>query len=408
MQTMRASRADHVPLSTEPLSPTQAPTRRGGALTVGFITLLVVGTDLFVVSPLLPAISRHFHVSPGAAGNAVTVFSIVYVLGAPAFGSLADRIGRRKVLAAGLVGFAVANVLTGLAPSFAVLLLARVLAGLTAAAVSPSVYALVGAAAPAHRRGVWMSTAVAGFLISLTTGAPSGTALAAVWGWRAVFVILALPAAALAVVNLAVWPDMPRPGAPAATAPVPIGLLTRARAVAVTGLWAFAVYALYTYLGTGLRTDAKLSTGPVALALIVFGVGAVAGSFGGGRLADRFGARGVATASLALVGVMMLLLDLVVRAPVPLLMIALFLFALCAYPCLPAYQAQLVSSFPQHGGSLLAWNSSCMYLGTALGSAAGSALLSMAGFRSIPLAGAAVAFLGAFFCAFWAISQKSE
>ncbi|WBO63432.1 MFS transporter [Streptomyces camelliae] len=408
---MRVSRADRVPLTEERLSPAPATTRRGGggSLAVGFITLLVVGTDLFIVSPLLPAISRHFHVSPGTAGNAVTVFSIVYVLGAPAFGSLADRIGRRTVLAAGLVAFAAANVLTGLAPSFAVLLLARVLAGLAAAAVSPSVYALVGAAAPAHRRGVWMSTAVAGFLISLTTGAPSGTALAAVWGWRAVFVVLALPAAALAAVNLAVWPHASKPGATGtAPPPAPIGLLTRARAVTVTGLWAFAVYALYTYLGTGLRADAKLSTGLVALALIVFGAGAVAGSFGGGRLADRFGARRVATASLALVGVMLLLLDLAVRAPVPLLMCALFFFALCAYPCLPSYQAQLVSSFPQHSGSLLAWNSSCMYLGTALGSAAGSALLSTAGFRAIPLASAAVAFLGAFFCAFWAISRKPE
>ncbi|MFI9648078.1 MFS transporter [Streptomyces sp. NPDC052040] len=406
---MRASRAD-TPPDTERLAPPPPARRDGGrgTLVVGFITLLIVGTDLFVVSPLLPAIARHFDVSPGAAGSAVTVFSVVYVLGAPVFGSLADRIGRRKVLAAGLVGFALANVLTGVAPSFAVLLLARVLAGLTAAAVSPSVYALVGAAAPAHKRGVWMSTAVAGFLISLTTGAPSGTALAAVWGWRAVFVILALPAAVLAAVNLAVWPDTPKPAAGAAPAAAALGLFTRARAVTVTGLWAFAVYALYTYLGTGLRQEAKLSTGLVALALIVFGAGAVAGSFGGGRLADRYGARRVATTSLALVAVMMLLLDLAVRAPVPLLMGALFLFALCAYPCLPSYQAHLVASYPRHSGSLLAWNSSSMYLGTALGAAAGSALLSTTGFRSIPLVCAAVALLGAFFCAYWAISRDPE
>jgi predicted MFS family arabinose efflux permease len=388
------------------MTTTRAEPRTGsqGSLAVGFLTLLLVGTDLFVVSPLLPAMAGHYDVTPGAAGNTVTLFSIVYVLGAPWFGTLADRVGRRRVLVAGLAGFAVANLLTGLAPWFWLLLVARVLAGLAAAAVSPSVYALVGAAAPPGRRGVWMSTAVAGFLISLTTGAPSGTALAAAFGWQAVFVVLAVLAAGVAVVNMFAWPDVA--GAPAVTPP-PLRLTTRLRAVSVVGLWGFAVYALYTYLGTGLRTDAGMTTGEVALALVVYGAGAVIGSLGGGRLADRYGAARVATASLALVAVLLLVLDLAVPAPTPLLLAALFLFALCAYPCLPSYQARLVASFPANSGSLLAWNSSSMYLGTSLGAAAGGALLSTAGFRTIPLVCAAVAVLGALICAYWAIDSPS-
>ncbi|QUQ66630.1 MFS transporter [Kutzneria sp. CA-103260] len=389
-----------------PSAPAAAPSAGGRAsLAVGFLTLLVVGTDLFVVSPLLPAISSRFGVTPGEAGNTVTLFSIVYVLGAPWFGSLADRIGRRRVLVIGLVGFGVANLLTGLAPWFWLLLVARVLAGLAAAAVSPSVYALVGGSAPAGKRGAWMSTAVAGFLISLTTGAPSGTALAAVLGWQAVFVVLAALSGVLAVVNAFAWPT-PATGAAAATPP-PIALSVRLRAVTVTGLWGFAVYAFYTYLGTGLSTDAHLSTGLVALALIVYGVGAVIGSLGGGRLADRYGAGRVATTSLALVAVMLLVVDLLLPASTPLLLASLLVFAVCAYPCLPSYQARLVATFPANSGSLLAWNSSSMYLGTSLGSAVGGLLLAPLGFRSIPVVAAAVAVLGALFCAYWAISRKS-
>jgi len=387
-------------------APTAAPPAGGRAsLAVGFLTLLVVGTDLFVVSPLLPAISARFGVTPGAAGNTVTLFSIVYVLGAPWFGSLADRIGRRRVLVIGLVGFGVANLLTGLAPWFWLVLVARVLAGLAAAAVSPSVYALVGGSAPAGRRGVWMSTAVAGFLISLTTGAPSGTALAAVLGWQAVFVVLAALSGVLAVVNAFAWPTAAT-GA-AATTPPPIALSVRLRAVTVTGLWGFAVYAFYTYLGTGLSTEAHLSTGLVALALVVYGVGAVIGSLGGGRLADRYGAGRVATTSLALVAVMLLVVDLLLPTSVPLLLASLLVFAVCAYPCLPSYQARLVATFPANSGSLLAWNSSSMYLGTSLGSAVGGLLLSPLGFRSIPVVAAVAAVVGALFCAYWAISRKS-
>ena len=81
------------------------------SLAVAFITLLVIGTDLFVVSPLLPAIAQHYRVVPGVAGSAVTLFSLAYMLSAPGMGLLADRVGRHSMLFAGLLGFAAANIL---------------------------------------------------------------------------------------------------------------------------------------------------------------------------------------------------------------------------------------------------------------------------------------------------------
>src|SRR5205085_103136 len=136
------------------------------------ITQLVIGTDLFVVSPLLPAISQAFSVDIGLAGLSVSAFSLGYVVAAPIFGGAGDRFGHRLVLVLGLVGFGIANLLTGAAQSFTIFIIARALAGAAAAAAGPAVYALVGQAAPVGRRGAWISTAVAGFLISLTTGAP--------------------------------------------------------------------------------------------------------------------------------------------------------------------------------------------------------------------------------------------
>jgi len=61
---------------------------RGGVpLLTAFLSLLVVGTDLFVVSPLLPAIADDYGVSAGAAGASVTAFSLAYMLAAPAVGT---------------------------------------------------------------------------------------------------------------------------------------------------------------------------------------------------------------------------------------------------------------------------------------------------------------------------------
>lgn len=418
---------------------TFAATRRpavpvGGAATVGpsalvvaFVTLLVVGTDLFVVSPLLPAIARQYDVTPGSAGSSVTVFSLAYMVGAPFVGALADRAGRRPVLVAGLAGFAVANLLTAVAPWFVVLLAARLLAGVAASAVTPSVLALVGQSAPDGRRGTWMSTAMAGFLISITTGAPTGTMLAAVLGWRAVFVAIGVLAGVFSVINAVSWTGAtgatgpgaavgpgsaggttPRPagdGAAGEKAPGPgpaaglgngsIPLPVRLRAVSVTGIWAFSVYAFYTYLGTTLSSTAKLSTDQVATALVIYGIGAVAGSLGGGRLADRYGAGRIATLSLVLLGTVQLAFGLALHAPAWLLLTLLGLFSLTAYPCLPAYQSRLVGIFRQHSGSILAWNSCFMYLGTSLGAAAGGMILSATGFWLITLAGAGAALIGA-------------
>lgn len=389
-----------------------APPRTGsrGTLAVAFITLLAIGTDLFVVSPLLPDIAREYGISAGTAGNSVTVFSVAYMVGAPFIGSLADRVGRRAVLIAGLVAFGAANALTGVSPTFAVLLAARVLAGLSAAAVTPSVQSLVGQVAPSERRGSWMAVATAGFLISLSIGAPAGTAIASWLSWRETFVGLGALAVVLAVVNAVAWPS--RAGAVAggarqAGADAAATLPDKVRAVSVTGLWAFAVYSLYTYVGTGLKEVAHLGTGSVAAALFVYGIGAVVGSLSGGRLADRYGTSRVVVGSLLLLSALEVLLDVAFHAPSAVLIAALGLFALVAYPCLPAYQSRLVAAFPLNTGSVMAWNSCFMYLGTSLGAAAGGTLLSSAGFSWIAPVGAVVALLGALVYSRWALPRRA-
>src|ERR1700758_4765377 len=91
-------------------------------LVVAWITLFVVGTDLFVVSPLLPSIARQLQTDASQAGLLVTLFSLGYLLAAPVFGHVADRFGRRRVMLHCLCSFAVANLLTALTANFPELL----------------------------------------------------------------------------------------------------------------------------------------------------------------------------------------------------------------------------------------------------------------------------------------------
>ena len=133
-------------------------------LAIGWLTMFVIGTDLFVVSPLLPMIAADYQTSPALAGLGVAAFALTYMISAPLLGHLADRAGRRGMLTFCLFGFASANLLTASAANFAWLLSARLCAGAAAAGISPSLYALVSGLAPPDRRATWLALVVSGRL----------------------------------------------------------------------------------------------------------------------------------------------------------------------------------------------------------------------------------------------------
>jgi predicted MFS family arabinose efflux permease len=384
-----------------------------------WLTLLLVGTDLFVVSPLLPDIARDLGSSVGTAGLMVSVFALAYVVGGPRLGALADRTGRRLVLLVALTLFAAANLLTALSPGLAVLLVARGVAGLAASGITPSVYALVAATGPEEKRATRLSIATSGLLLALSTGAPTGSLLARVVGWRGVFAVIAGAAVPLIAFQIramtahatSAGADSRPTGAdradtmaadgtaqPAGADDIPVGstgILRTARSVCTTGLWALAVYGVYTYLGTELSQHQRLSTGFVAVALACYGAGALAGNLIGGTLADRNGPRPVAVSSLVLLAASLAVLAATVSSrwavgPV------LCVFALCAYPYFSAYQKQLVARAGASSGRLLAWNNTAMYLGILIGSALGGRVFSSHGFGALAVSGAVVALLAAF------------
>ena len=369
---------------------------------LGWVTLFLIGTDLFVISPLLPVISVDLDVSAAAAGLTVTVFSLAYLIGGPTLGALADRAGHLPVLAAALVVFAGANLATGFAASLGVLLVARAVAGLAAAGITPSVYALISAAAPVGARAGWLSVVTSGLLLALTTGAPAGSLLVPVLGWHGIFFVLA--GAAVAVLAAIGYRARAHPTSPAETKPRPDGAVAgdqraapnwrrRLRAVSVTALWALAVYGVYTYLGTILTGTLHASAGLVAAALACYGVGAVAGNLAGGRLADQHGPRRVSVASLTGLVVALAAFAAAVHIGTAAVLVVLAALGLVAYPFFAAQQARLAAAFPAAGGTLLAWNNSAMYAGILVGSAAGGRVLHAHGATILAAAAAAVAAL---------------
>ena len=365
-------------------------------LATGWLTMLVIGTDLFVVSPLLPLIAADYRISPALAGLGVAMFALSYMISAPLLGHLADRIGRRRMRTYCLLGFASANLLTASAANFAWLLAARLSAGAAAAGVSPSLYALVSSLAPPDRRATWLARVVSGLLVSLSLGAPIGGLAGAAFGWPSIFTILAGCSLVLVWANRRVWPKDYGGGNIAVQhhtwAPAVLG----GRLVPMVA-WSTALYGVYVYLGAGLAAHG-FSTEEIAATILFYGCGAIGGVLMGGRMVDRIGTKPTSGVGLAGLSVCLLLIGFAIDARM-LITFAIGAASAAAQLFFPAQQIGLADDFPAQRAGVLAWNNSALFFGIALGSLVGGQAIAHGGFTANLRISAVIAIAG------WMINQ---
>ncbi len=183
--------------------------RRWLMLPVVLLAMFMAGFDIWVVNVAAPSLQRDLHVSDAALQLIVGGYAFMYASGMVTGGRLGDLVGYRRMFMIGVATFAVASLLCGLAQSPAELVGARLLQGLTGAAMVPQVLALITATFPAPER----SRALAWFGVTMGLAFVSGQILGGLLlqadvfglGWRAIFLVnvpvgaAALVAAALVV-----------------------------------------------------------------------------------------------------------------------------------------------------------------------------------------------------------------
>lgn len=178
-----------------------------------------VGTDVFVIAGLLPAISGSLHVSVGAAGQLVSVFALAYALLSPVLAALTCRWSGRTVLLTALAVFAAGNLMTAVAPGYVLVPAARVIAAAGAAMFTPNAGATAAALAGPEHRGQAIAIVTVGLTTSLALGSPLGTAIGDAPGWRAAMwlvsalALLVAPVIALRLPDVTGGAPAPAPGA---------------------------------------------------------------------------------------------------------------------------------------------------------------------------------------------------
>lgn len=336
--------------------------------------MFALGTDAFVVAGVLPVIAREMGVTESLAGQLVTVFSFTYGFGAPVLAALTGRWSRNRVLIAALGAFCLLNIGSALSPTFAVLMLTRILVGCCAALFGPLAYTTGTSLAPQEKRGQALALVASGLTISTVFGSPLGTWVGEQFGWRMSFGLVAL-LAGIAFVTLLLC------GLPKAEAAPTLSLKTRLApikeprlllALLPALLWNLGIYVLYTYIALLLQQNMHVSD--VSLFLVAFGLGPALGNWVIGFVVDRVGSTRPLFVSLVALTVIEPTVAFTTHSLLGALLI-LFCWGICVPGLFTPQQHRLLNLAPEHASVILALNNSTFYLGIAAGAGLGGLAL---------------------------------
>jgi predicted MFS family arabinose efflux permease len=364
--------------------PRETPTRAIALLALaGFASQAMVrATD-----SLLPQIAADIGVTVGAASIIVTVYAITHGSVQLIIGPVGDRFGKFRSIAIACALCALTVLACGLAQSLTALALARIAAALTAGWIIPLGMAFVGDAVPYERRQQVLGRYLTGQITGQLFGQAAGGIIGDLFGWRAVFFILAAVFALTAVAlfrELAINPTT-RPQ---------LGAEQRSRgfvadySVVLANPWARAVlfaavveaalmWGAFAYVGADLHLRFGLSFTLIGLIVAMFGIGGLTYAALVPRLVGRFGQTGLATLGGLLIGAAYLALAVAPAwwiAPLGVVGVGLGFYMLHN-----TLQTNATQMAPQARGTAVALFSSALYVGQSIGVAGGSLVIDRAG-----------------------------
>jgi predicted MFS family arabinose efflux permease len=350
-------------------------------LTAGAFT---IGTSGYIVSGVLPAVSRELDVSISTAGQLLTAFAISYAIGSPLLAAATGGWERRRLLVLALLVSGFGNALAAVAPNYQLLLASRVISALGAAVYTPGATLVATVLTPPEYRGRAVATVFGGLSLALILGVPLGSLLGGPLGYQGVFALVAA-VSVLAAVGV-------RVGLPKVPAPPVVGLRERVAVaadrrvllvLAITVLACVAVFSVFNYVSPLLSTTTGADAKTVSFLLVAYGVGAVVGNVVGGRLTDRYGSKRVLLLVFGAFPLVLATLPLTASS-VPGAAVALFAWGFSAWASSPPIQHWLIDLSPRNSGLLLSLNASAIYLGVGLAGAVGGLVIDWFGILWLP------------------------
>ncbi|MBE9914658.1 MFS transporter [Paenibacillus donghaensis] len=251
-----------------------------------FLIMFVIGTDTFLISPLIPTLQSLFHIPTEYSGWMVGAYALGYAIFALIAGPLSDGWDRKKVMFFGMVSFSVSTALCGFATGFWSMFLFRFLAGVSAAFTAPQVWASIPALFPAPKIAKVSGIVMAGLAASQAFGIPIGSLLASTQ-WSYPFFTIGACSFLVAIFIFYALPEMKPNKDPGLKVPlfrryVPLLTSGMARGAFLAHfLFQCGFFAAFSFIGKWVTDRFHLSIDQAGYVMFFLGLGNIVGSVSG-------------------------------------------------------------------------------------------------------------------------------
>jgi predicted MFS family arabinose efflux permease len=375
-----------------PPSPSAAPsTGQVPALAILFLSFAAFGSGISmrITDAQLPALANEFATSLGNVSYVITFFSIAYGIAQLFFGPLGDRFGKYRVIAWACGACAVSAFLCALAPGFSALLVARLLAGATAAAVIPLAMAWIGDVVDYGARQSVLARFLIGQILGLSTGVWLGGIAADHLSWRVPFFGISVGYVAICLALLSMNRRLPEFAR--LQRPSPGHVVTHmvnefrevlavrwARVVLLTVLLEGAfLYGAFAFIASHLHHTYGVSLSRAGAVVMLFGFGGFLFATLSGKMVKRLGEAGLSRWGGTLLAAALFAIGL---APSWLWSIpGCFIAGLGFYMFHNTLQINATQMAPERRGVAVSAFASCFFLGQAIGVAVAGVLVERIG-----------------------------
>jgi len=353
-----------------------------------------IGTSEFASMGIIQLFSESLGISVPNATHAIEAYAFGVVLGAPLITLAAARMNRRTLLLGLMALFVAGNVLSGLASNLGFLMLARFISGLPQGAYFGAGAVVASYIVGPGQAGKAFAIVMTGLTVATIVGSPLATFLGQTIGWRETY----LAVAAFSLLSFgAIWQWVPRTSALDGV-PV-IQELSALRKASVWGVMLVAalgvasIFAVYTFIAPMVTDTVRLAPELIPVALTLFGIGMTVGNIYGGKLADRYPARGIA---IGFGGALVFMAALAIGGSNSVVFFpAMFGIGAAMMAAIPTIQVRLTNFAPEAPSLMGAMNLASLNVANAVGAAAGGATIAAGyGLLSAVWAGFALTLIG--------------
>ncbi|WP_144522582.1 MFS transporter [Bacillus pumilus] len=357
------------------------------------LAAFLIGTIEYIITGIIQMVADDLHVTTSAAGLLVTSLALSAAIGAPIVIALTINIDRKKILSWMLMIFILSNVITSVSHSFEMVMMTRVLQGISGGTAIVVAMAVATRLVEREKRGTAIGIILMGLSSSLVLGVPIGTFLSSLIGWKALFAAIGLITLIPLIVVYRRIPSMKEQEP--VTLRMQLSILKDKRillAVAVTLFYVGGYSMLFTYLTPFLQASANLSITEISGILLLAGICSFLGSSLGGVAADKKGPIFTIFTGIILQIIMLILLAFVTGNLV-IMMAVIMIWMIATWSTSPAQQLYLVTLVPKSPDIALSVNTSFIQFGFALGSGVGGFVLSETSILNLSWISAGTVFL---------------